>query len=283
MLVADGLIQQVPGPFRGVSFLQERSLSVEGSDDCRPRPLGTWISGICLHTRLGLPVKVMPGKGPDLGWDKDLPKRFLKDKTRKASCHVAVDADGSYACLADLIRTITFHAGHVSFNSVGMELYQTPDGIVYESTLESAVILCDALTRILRIQRQYPHERKICRRFASPTIGTTDQSRLAYMEGGARGADFCGVYGHRNATGNRGAGDPGDDIFEHLRAAGYEGWNVDTGADLDTWSLRQKALGMAEHDCDGIPGRYTSRLIQHSGKLHGLWVSRPGDSLHAGT
>jgi hypothetical protein len=228
---------------------------------------------------MGLPVIVRSGQGPDLGWDGDLAKRFMKDD-RAASCHVPIDADGSYACLADLVRTVTYHAGHVNEITVSVELYQTADGIVFESTLESAVCVIDALTRILGIQRQFAHEREICRRFASPTVGVSATSKLAYAAGGARGTDFCGVYGHRNVTRNRGRGDPGDEVFRKLAAAGYEGWNVDTGDDLDVWSERQKALGICDDECDGIPGPRTRALLQMR-RRWGLWIPRPGDTLEA--
>jgi hypothetical protein len=279
MLVADGLIYSVPGA-RGTAFLEEPSLSVESARDSRPRPKGTWIRGIVVHTRMGLPVVLRSGDGPNVGWDKVLAKRFANDE-RQASCHVAIDADGSYACLADLIRTVTYHAGHVNEITVGVEMYQGADGVVYESTLETAVLVCDVLTRVLGIQRQYPREHQICRRFASPTAGVSREKKLAHVVGGARGMDFCGIYGHRNVTRNRGPGDPGDEFFNKLAAAGYEGWHVDAGDDLDVWSERQQALGIDPDDCDGIVGPMTRSRIEHKGRPWGMWKPRPGDGLAA--
>lgn len=279
MLIFDGVGHAVPNR-QGISFLDSPLLSITrggSGTDWRPRPRGTWISGITFHTRLGKPVLVRSGDGPNLGWDEVLGGRFVADD-RQASCHVAIDADGSFACLADIVDVVTYHAGQVNEVTVGVEMFQASDGGVWESTLRAAVDIADVLTRVLGIQRQFPIEHGLCRRFACPTQGVTKASKLAYAPGGARGRDFCGVFGHRNVTRNRGRGDPGDELFTMLAAAGYEGWNVDQGEDLDAWSKRQHQLTINEDDCDGIAGRLTRRMIAHSGRnACGVWVRRPGD------
>ncbi len=276
MLVIDDRRVPVRG-LESTSFLEEPAIGLTSQRDFRVRQRDEWIRAIVLHTRMGAPVVVRPGKGPNIGWDEVLGRRFSRDE-RSASAHIAVDADGSFACLADLKRVVAYHAGHVNDISIGIEMYQATDGGVWESTLRSTVMICDVLTRVFGIQRQYPKEHGLCRRLASPAVGLTPQTRLAYAAGGARGRDFCGVYGHRNVTGNRGRGDPGDQIFDLLSQAGYEAYAIDRGDDLDVWSRRQAQLGIDHDECDGIPGKMTRGLIAMSGKNHcGVWVKRPGD------
>ncbi len=276
MLVIGGHRLEVAGRV-GTSFLELPSIGLLNRADWRPRPANTWVRGIVLHTRMGRPVLVRNGQGPNLGWDEVVGGRFSADQ-REASCHIAIDADGSYACLADLQNVVAYHAEQVNEITVGIEMYQAADGGVWESTLRAAVDIVDVITRAMGIQRQFPLEKSICRRFARPSVGTTKTSKLAYVQGGARGRDFCGVYGHRNVTRNRGLGDPGDEVFDLLRQAGYEGFLVDHGDDLDVWSERQKQLGMAEDDCDGIVNTITRNQIVHSRRnQYGLWVTRPGD------
>jgi N-acetylmuramoyl-L-alanine amidase len=276
MIIINGKRYGVAG-FAGMCFLEDPALILRSRHDWRPRPAERWIRGLVLHTRMGLPVTVRPGKGPNLGWDTVLARRFSDDE-RQASAHIAIDADGSYACLADLRTVCTYHAGHVNEITVGIEMYQGTDGMVCESTLESCLAICDVLTRALGIQRQYPLESVLCRRLASPTPGLTPATKLAYMKGGGRGQDFVGVYGHRNVTANRGPGDPGDPIFQRLGKAGYEGYRIDDGDDLAVWAERQSHLGIDPEECNGIPDRKTRDHINLvKGKRSGLWVTRPGD------
>lgn len=271
MLVSSGFAFDVPGRI-GDNFRHNPRLALS-PDDWRPRRTGEVVLGIVLHTRLGLPVIVKPGAGPNRGWDLDLPARFAKDE-RKASCHVGIDADGSFGCFADLAKVATYHAEHVNGTTVGIEMYQEPDGTVYESTLEACADVVDVVTRIFGVQRQFPAERAISKRFANILPGNA----YTYIAGANRGRDFSGVYGHRNVTRNRGPGDPGDDIWGVLAARGYERFHVDEGHDIEVWEQRQRDLGLDVREVDGVPGAMTRRLIamrRHGGP--GIWVERPGD------
>lgn len=272
MLVINGFAHDVPGR-TGENFRHTPRLALTQRNDWRPRRIDDVVIGVVFHTRLGLPVKVKPGAGPNRGWDLDLAARFSKDE-RAASCHVGVDADGSFACFADLARVATYHAGHVNGITVGIELYQETDGTVYQETLEAGADVCDVVTRVFGIQRQMPTERTICKRFAN----ILPSDRHTYIPGANRGRDFIGVYGHRNVTRNRGAGDPDDQIFAVLASRGYESFNVDAGEDVAVWELRQRELGIDPDDVDGVPGQVTRALItmkRHGGP--GIWVQRPGD------
>ena len=272
MIVVNGIGHHVPGRV-GESWLSDRRLNLKSQDDWRPRRSKAPVMGVVLHTRWGVPPKVKPATGPNRGWDIVLAGRFSADE-RKASCHVAVDADGSYGCFADLARVVTYHAGHVNGVTVGIELYQERDGTMWESTLEAGADICDVVTRVFGIQRQFPTESDICRRLANHL----SQERATFVPGANRGRDFCGVYGHRNVTRNRGPGDPGGEIFEVLKARGYEPFAIDKGEDLSAWEERQRALGFREDDIDGIPGELTrARLRMQRRGGPGIWVERPGD------
>jgi len=275
MIVIEGERYPVDG-IDSADFIELPGVALSSRRDWRPRSDGAWVRSVCLHTRMGLPVRLRDGIGPNLGWDKVLGGRFTSDQ-RQAGAHIAIDSDGSFCCLADLQRVVAYHAGHVNEVSVGIEMYQAADGGVWESTLRTAVLICDVITRVMGIQRQYVRERTITRRMASPSLGVGTYGHLAHMPGGARGRDFVGVFGHRNVTRNRGPGDPGDEVFELLRDAGYEGFMIDAGDDLDVWARRQHSLGMHHEDCDGIPGPNTVALLAASGRPHGMWADRPGD------
>jgi hypothetical protein len=80
-------------------------------------------------------------------------------------------------------------------------------------------------------------------------------------------------------TTNRGKGDPGPWIFNALKNAGYELFDFDNGDDKEVWKARQKALGFADKDCDGVPGPATVRALKAANKPHGIWVPRPIDLL----
>lgn len=276
-IVANGFAYDVPGRV-GDNFRHNSRLALQSKLDWRHRGRHDIVIGIVLHTRLGLPVKVRAGSGPNRGWDLDLAARFSKD-TRAASCHIGIDADGSFGCFADLMTVATYHAGHVNGITVGIELFQETDGTVYEETLHAGADVCDVVTRVFGIQRQFPTERAICRRFAN--IVPSDAK--TYVPGANRGRDFSGVYGHRNITRNRGAGDPGDEIFGVLAARGYEAYAVDKGEDVAVWEQRQSDLGLHPDEVDGVPGEVTRNLIRmsrHGGP--GVWVHRPGDeNFHA--
>ena len=244
-------------------FKEEASFALKEGEDCRPRRT-SWIRGITLHTTKGEPdVKVVkPGLGPNTRAAQRINKWWGKDG-RRAGCHLMADLDASWACLADLTLTTTFHAGAVNDNTIGIEIYQDEGGVLYEGQLESVVKMVDFLTRTLGIQRQvhYPYAGPITR----------------FRNGGD---DCIGIHSHRDVTSTRGRGDPGDAIFEKLILAGYEPWDYDAEEDLSAWKIRQTQLN-DEHAAglkvDGVAGPGTTKALKKIGKPHGMWVTRPGD------
>jgi hypothetical protein len=229
-----------------------------------------WVRGIVLHTTKGIPggrdhrpQLILPGLGPSIGAAEAVARSWSRDP-RQAGAHLVVDHDGTVVCVADLVLDRAFHAGTVNDCTIGVEIFQGSRAELYEQQLAQVVRLVDWLTVRFGIQRQIP------KRYMGPI------TRLM-----AGGRDVVGVYGHRDVTDRRGSGDPGDAIFDRLRAAGYETWDLERAEDKEVWRKRQGALcgGPAGRlDIDGIAGYQTVRALQATGRTGGMWVARPGDS-----
>jgi hypothetical protein len=257
MLVLAGMTADVPG-VRTISMDQPGGF-VLSPGDCRRRQTA-WIRSIVIHATVGdEPQVLLPGAGaPGLaartieGWDSD---------PRHAGAHLVVDADGTVYQVADLVRTVTYHAESINEVSIGIELAQTHKLELRQVQLDVLVLVLDRLTALLGIQRQYH----------APYLGEAHPvARLA-----AGGHDAIGIFGHRDQTVQRGPGDPGDAVFAALAAAGYEAFDFDQGEDRMTWMQRQGELGVA---ADGIPGTKTVAALAAAGRPRGMWVSRPGDT-----
>ena len=271
MLVVNGDKIEVPG-LEGACYLDRPELGFTDKSDYGYRRT-SWVRSICIHTRMGIWPQSIAESTKDRHWD-ELGVRRASDDERTASWHVSIDSDGSYVCHLDLAQHKAYHAGQTNEVSIGIEMYQRSDGTVTQETLDSCVKIVDVLTREFGIQRQFVRETVICRRLARGTEGTRRSQKLAYMPDGLEGKNFVGVFGHRNATKNRGRGDPGDKIFEMLEQAGYEGFYVDQDEDISAWAMRQKRMGLTE---DGVPGPATHRKIEDDNQAHGIWIPRPGD------
>lgn len=136
-----------------------------------------------------------------------------------SGAHLVVDWDGVIYCAADVVRAAAYHAGAVNARSIGIELCTTPDGGITQATIDAGARLVAALTysgaldaRLLSIPFQVP---------AGPYRGVPI-GRLEIPGRRGDGADLVGVIGHRDQTAARGAGDPGDRIWDALRDLGAE-------------------------------------------------------------
>ena len=278
MLVFNNRRVAVPG-LASACFLDDPKYGFTNRRDFGRRTTN-WVRSVCMHTRMGAFPQHLINNTKDRKWDELGVKRASKD-SRIASWHISIDSDGSFVCHLDLVTDKAYHAGQCNDVSVGIEMYQGADGSITRETIIAAVRILDVITRELGIQRQYALEDNICMRFAAGTKlpGSASRSRqLAYLPGGQSGKDFCGIWGHRNATKNRGKGDPGDFIWQALSNHGYESFVVDSTMDLEVWGVRQRRLGVHHDDCDGVPGPTTRRIIEADNQAHGLWVPRPGDT-----
>jgi hypothetical protein len=222
---------------------------------------------IICHTHKGIKGNLLPGSGPGSSVASAL-VRYQTNTDRSVSWDYTIDNNGVVYCQNDPTKKVSWQAGSVNAVSLGFELVQNDNGDVYEVQIEKAVLLIDALTALLGIQRQIAWDRS----GNKPKVTVCPR-----LESG--GSDVVGIAGHRNQTKNRGAGDPGDHIYLALQKAGYECFDLNDGEDLKAWKERQKALGFPDAECDGIPGPKTVAALKAAGKKHGMWVSRPIDAL----
>ena len=222
---------------------------------------------IVAHTHKGIPGKLLSGYGQPSSEAQAL-IRYQTNTDRAVSWDYTVDSDGTVYVQNDPIKKYSWQAGSVNSISLGFEMVQTPTGDLYEGQIEKTVLLIDALTAYLGIQRQIPWN--LAKN--SPRVGTC--VRLEQE----KGENVVGIVGHRNITKDRGAGDPGDLIYLALKKAGYESFDLDSKDDINTWKTRQVALGIPLADCDGIPLKKTVMALKASGKPFGMYVSRPVDA-----
>lgn len=262
-----------------ISWLEDPKLEILMPEDGRPRP-DTWgVRHIILHTTKGIPgganqtpQKLFPGFGAftDVGVRSATYCRSNPDKgrSRNGGHHLTVDASGQISCHMDLGAAWAYHAHTANRYSIGIEIFQGAQAQLWEKQLHVVAALVDWLTRRFGIQRQ---------------IHLPYQGPIARLGTGKYGADCIGVFGHRDATGQRGQGDPGDFIMDMLRARGYEAFDYGKREDLEAWDDRQRSLyGVREDEddarCDGIAGPKTVEALKAAGYAHGLWVRRPGDA-----
>ncbi|HEX2691476.1 MAG TPA: peptidoglycan recognition family protein [Kofleriaceae bacterium] len=225
--------------------------------DFKTRPT-SWVRQIILHTTKGdWPQRVVPGGGP--GGRAKLVADMWRDEAKPSAAHIVIDNDGTVACLCDLARVEAYHATVSNPWSIGIEMYQEADKGVHEAVYAAAVKLVPALCRLFGIQFQIPK---------SPY---KNEPLRRMMDGG----EHCvGVFGHRDNTGQRGHGDPGDEIFARLAAIGAERFDHNAEEDLEAWKTRQRTLNDAGASVtiDGIPGPETVKALQAAGRPDGIWA-----------
>jgi hypothetical protein len=148
-----------------------------------------------------------------------------------------VDHDGTIACCVDLLTEAAYHATVVNQPSIGIELYQGAAAELYAGQLH---------VRSPSSTGSPGGSASSARSLTATRAGPSAVSPLA-------GQDCVGVFGHRDVTDKRGAGDPGTEIFDllpgRLRALGLH-----AGEDLRVWAERQGKLGVPQ---DGVPGPKT--------------------------
>jgi hypothetical protein len=257
MIVLNGI--ERPTEFEVENFLTNKALKL-GERSCRGRKdeERAKICAIIFHTTKGIPggkdlrpMVLKKGQGPNTKAGARTVSMWANDTTRYAGAHFIVDFDGSIYQCADVVLTATYHAELANGRTVGIELCQGKDAEVYEAQMESGVNLANWLTEKLSIQRQIPNKY---------------QGPIERLEGKL---NTYGVFGHRDLTNRRGAGDPGDFIFQALKKAGFESWDFKAGEDITVWRDRQRDLGVPP---DGQPGPKTVEALVDKGHPHGLWV-----------
>jgi len=206
-------------PSSSGDFLSNPALGFTDKKDygLRKNPV---VQSICIHTRMGVWPQKFVANTKDRKWDTVGVKNASNDD-RIASWHISIDSDGSYVSHLDVVKHKAYHCGQCNEVSVGIEMFQDADGTVTNETLDSCVTLVNFLCDRLGIKKQVVNELGILKTFATGKKTGDAKKDLAYLEGGESGVNFSGVFGHRNATRNRGKGDPGDEIFKRLEAFGF--------------------------------------------------------------
>lgn len=214
---------------------------------------------VVLHTTKGdEPQHVKPGKGA-AGAARNVAEFWHRDPTHSAA-QLVIDRDGTVLCLADLAEHEAYHATVSNAYSVGIEMYQELDDGIYEAVFDAARLLVPALCVALDI----------------PFNVVADQYNGHPLPRFLDGApDFYGVCGHRNNTEQRGRGDPGDEIFRRLIAAGGEPTIAQQGQDLMRAKARQRYLNAhgAALTVDGLAGPASLAAARTQGFLR--WSNVP--------
>lgn len=223
--------------------------------DYRARPT-SWVRQVILHTTKGTwPQHVAPGAGQP--GRAQVVADFWRGDPQHSAAQLVVDLDGSVVCLCDLARVMAYHAEGSNPWSVGIEMYQLSDGGIYDATLAATAVLVQALCGHLGIPEQMPD------RYQGEPLQRMETGAGAQRRNHG-GPDCVGVFGHRHNTGNRGRGDPGDEIFARLD---FEAFDYDAGQDLAVGRLRQRVLnGLGEHlTVDGVCGPASIAAMRRRG------------------
>lgn len=205
-----------------------------------------WIRQVLIHTTGGhWPQPILTGAGP-AGHAKQIADMWRgadrgDGKRVHSAAQLIVDYDGTVVCLCDLATNAAYHAEGSNPWSIGIEMCTLPNGAIYEATLAATVPLALALCERFAIPAQMPD-----RYHGEPLM------RMEMGAGAARrnrgGPDCVGIFGHRHNTGERGRGDPGDEVFARLAIAGVEALDYDGLQDLALGRGRQRTLnGRGEH------------------------------------
>lgn len=258
-------------PVDGVNVLAPASRG--GPEWCQLHPgdymmrRDLWIRQIIVHTTGGLwPQPVLPGAGrpghaqqiADMWYGGD---RGGGDRVHSAA-QLIVDFDGTVACLCDIALVAAYHAEASNPWSVGIEMSTTPRGEIYEATLKATAKLIDALCwptfPIPRWMPRGPYRNKPIARMEQAVPPTRRQ---------LGGPGLIGVFGHRDNTSERGAGDPGDAIWRELDDLGFERVDFHALEDILIGKERQAALNArgARLSVDGQVGPRTLLAAENRG------------------
>lgn len=196
-LVIAGAQYEVPG-VRILSWLDDAALRLDFPNDGFRMP-GRQLRAVVLHTTQGKwPQIVAQGAGKPTA---RATIRYWERSSEHAGAHLIVDADGTVFCLADLVDDVAYHCVGLNKASVGIEVKQAPDGTLYGEQLATISRLVPMLCSLLEIPR------RVCCNYR----GVREDLDT-----------FRGVLGHRDASRNRGRGDPGDCVMNAVLEAGFE-------------------------------------------------------------
>ena len=270
MIILDGKPHDVPGV-----------VTISWLDDSKRVPRITRVSrrtratrSIVVHTTGGRRGKLLAGsKASDKAFA--YARYQVMPTARLASWDYTVNTDGRVLAQNDPVGAFSWHAMQVNSVSIGIEMVQENNGDLYDATIDAAAKLITFLCEQLGLQKQTAWEPAGDRPYAG---------HIERLDPGRDGMDVIGVYGHRNVWirtkgklgAARGAGDPGDFVFERLVTEHRFERFVMHGQDpqdVRMWKARQMLVGGLE--ADGIPGAKTTARLKELGYKLGQWVDAP--------
>lgn len=197
------------------------------------------------HTTGGLwPQRIFPGVGLP-GHAEQIAKMWSgQDRGGGDRIHSGapflVDFDGTIYCLQDSLRCAAYHAELANDVSIGIEHCTTPDGSIYQATLDASAALHLALCDLLSI----PHQVHAAAYRNQPLSRCETGRKTAAHDGRvqSRCADLYGILQHRDQTSERGRGDAGDALIAAHVGAGAEPLDYSNSDDLVRGRERQLAL-----------------------------------------
>ena len=235
-----------------------------------------WIRQVIVHTTGGLwPQAVLPGRAPG-GHARQIAEMWSgADRGGGERVHSAaqliVDFDGTVVCLCDLAAIAAYHAEASNHWSIGIEMCTWPRGEISEATLKATARLVDALCwptfPIPRQMPRGPYRNEPIARMEVVREVVSLGSRVGSTRRQIGGPNLCGVFGHRDNTSERGAGDPGDAIFKELDLLGFEWLDFHTFEDLLVGKERQALLNSkgARLTVDGVVGPKSLLAAENQG------------------
>lgn len=187
-------------------------IGADRRDDGSPRRREE-VRAIVLHTTKGRRGEIRSTTPPP----SEAAERYARYQgrtEREVSWHITVDVDGTVVQSADPDVWECWHAGVGNDGSVGIELVQLDDHALYAVQLDALVWLLATLCDRYGVPRTFPVGPD-----GRPWVGIIPE--LMKAPEGNSGRSWRGVYGHRNCSRRRGAGDPTDHPFVALLAAGF--------------------------------------------------------------
>jgi N-acetylmuramoyl-L-alanine amidase len=237
----------------GVTVLNraDRAWCTLGPDDYRVRKSPTGPHLIFDHTTGGKwPQRVIPGAGP-AGHAEQIARMWNgQDRGGGERIHsgaqILVDFDGVIYCLADLVTQAAYHAEMANEASIGIEHCTTPDGSIYQATLDASAKLHLALCEpdILSDGLGIPFQVHAAPYRNAPLARCEVGGKTKDHDGRVQSTcgDLYGILQHRDQTSERGRGDAGDALVAALVAAGAEALDYASDEDLQKGKARQEWL-----------------------------------------
>ena len=252
-LIIDGRVEDIPG-LTITNYKAIPKLKLKAGEDMRARNT-RWIRSIVLHNTKNIQTVVKPSYGPSTNLGDRIAKLWSTDG-RNAGAHISVDWDGTICCHCDLLQDAAYHASAMNEVSIGIEIYEDGNGVVFEGQLSAVVKLVVWLCQRFGIQMQMPW-----------AMNNAQISRIK-----AGGSDCVGVFGHCHNNHKDKAYDPGFDIMKRLLVdAKFKEFSFDPHTVADDkayWMGIQKRLGL---NPDGVPGPKTRDALQARGFKYGLY------------